>query len=384
MLNRRQALASLFAVASTGALGDTMNDAQGIPAKNAWQRAGVLRVAATWRDAGDLTTTWAGILSIEPAAPRVRIDWAQKLPSRAHGILVDSDGTLLVVAVRPGTWLLRLSAQGEILQRLDLESGGRYLAGHALAAHDGQWIYTTETDPRDDAGWLNVRDRRTFQSVAQWPTQGIDPHHLLLDATGDVVLANGGIRRTRNDAKRELDRMESSLVHLDGVTGEIKGQWRVADRRLSLRHLAWSQDAVNGRRLLGIGIQAEHAPERRSEAPTLAIWDGQSIAIPSHAADADGYAGDIAAAEGGFVITSNRVNSAVWWNHANAGRLTVVAKMQEAYALGSATGSDLSGGVLIAAARGVGLWHPRMPAMMLAWPRPMTLENHWAVLPREV
>jgi hypothetical protein len=34
----------------------------------------------------------------------------------------------------------------------------------------------------------------------------------------------------------------------------------------------------------------------------------------------------------------------------------------------------------MAAAKGIGRWHPQQPAAMLAWPAPMAFDNHWVVL----
>ena len=165
-----------------------------------------------------------------------------------------------------------------------------------------------------------------------------------LDASGALIVANGGIRRAAGDRKRDLDRMESSVARLDTATGQLLGQWRLQDPRLSLRHLAWSH-TMEGQPLLGIGLQAEHDdPARRSEAPVLALWDGAKLSIPTHATDADGYAGDICSAPlGGFLLSSNRTNSALWWRPDQPGRLWLVARLTEAYALGSHVSGRLTG-----------------------------------------
>ena len=384
-MNRRNALTALCAAAGVSGLHGTRLLAQEArsPPPNAWEAAGTLRIAATWREAGDPSGTRIGVLALEPAQRQVRILWSKPLPSRAHGIVVEPTGSLLVAAVRPGRWLQRYAPSGELLHQLTLDDRDtRHLAGHVLPAAAGTLLYTTETDARDDAGWISLRDARSFERLDQWRTHGVDPHHLLLDAQGHLVVANGGILRTRNDDKRELARMDSSLVRLHHASGELLGQWRLPDRRLSLRHLAWTRSTSGSPSLLGIGLQAEHdSIERRREAPPLAVWDGQRLSVPSHAAIAEGYAGDICAVDDGFVLSSNKVNGALWWHASQPGKLMIVAKMQEAYALDAASGTALAGGALIAAARGVGLWHPSLPAMMLPWPRPMALENHWAALP---
>lgn len=370
-----------------GALGGGSLGALGLPGAFAAGTAlepGGVRLGATWRGPRADSTPYAGVLRLDRQAARLETAWEAALPGRAHGLFAEADGSLLVVAVRPGAWMLRFDTGGRSVARLDLEPGaGRHLTGHVVASHDGRWLYTGETDPRDDSGWIAVRERASLREVAAWPTHGIEPHQLLVDASGALLVANGGIRRARGDGKRDLERMESSLVRLDPQSGARLGQWRLDDRRLSLRHLAWGAPAIDdGPPLLGIALQAEHDdPDRRRQAPALAVWDGRQLLVPSHAADAVGYAGDIAAAPGGgFVISSHRVDSALWWHPSQPGRLQRIARLTEAYALGSTGAGDRSGLVAIAAARGAALWHPTQPAALLPWPAPMALDNHWIVL----
>ncbi len=353
------------------------------PTGHATASAEVVRLAATWRGARTDSAHRAGVLQFDRAAQSLRIAWCGPLPGRAHGLLAETDGSVLVVAVRPGNWLLRFDAAGQPAERLALDpSTARHLTGHVAASVDGRWLYTGETNPRDDSGWIGVRDRRTLQQVDQWSTNGIEPHQLLVDPRGALLVANGGIRRERNDRKRALGRMASSLVRLDATSGGLLGQWRLDDPRLSLRHMAWSDTATESAPLLGLGIQAEHdGLDARRQAPVLAIWDGEGLSVPTHAGDAEGYAGDIAAAPGGgFVLSSHRVNSAFWWHPSDPGRLRQVAQLTAAYALGRTGPNHGTDAVAIAAARGAALWHPARAATLLPWPEPMALENHWIAL----
>jgi hypothetical protein len=68
----------------------------------------------------------------------------------------------------------------------------------------------------------------------------------------------------------------------------------------------------------------------------------------------------------------------MWWRHDRPSELTLVARLQEACALAASPGQP--GGVVISAARGIGRWHPAMPAAMLPWPEPMAVDNHWIAL----
>jgi uncharacterized protein len=275
-----------------------------------------------------------------------------------------------------------VDADGRVVQRRDLEDdeGGRFtLDGHVHPGPGGEWLYTTETERAHGEGWIGVRDARTLAKVAQWRTHGRDPHQLLVDVDGALLVANGGIPRTADGKKRDLDQMRSSLVRLHPERDELLGQWRLDDARLSLRHMAWN-NASGLERRLGVALQAEHDDlNRRRNAPVLALWDGQSLSIPSRDARCAGYAGDIAAGPGGgFILSGQRVGRGAMWHPDAPEALFTIAELTELCALAEA--GEPGGGVLIGAARGLASWHPSRPPAMFAWPRPMTPDNHWVVL----
>jgi hypothetical protein len=121
---------------------------------------------------------------------------ALDVPTRAHGVWAEAGGTLLAVARRPGDWLLRW--------RPDAAQGGKAIAwgwiepdrafnGHVIASPDGKRLYTTETNLETGQGLIGLRDAATLEKTGEWPTHGMDPHELLLDADGSLVVANGGI-----------------------------------------------------------------------------------------------------------------------------------------------------------------------------------------------
>lgn len=336
---------------------------------------GPLLLGAAWRGPRDGDPHHVGVLEADWARAEVRIRHAQPVPSRPHGLLAEADGALVAVALRPGAWIQRSDARGRLMQRVgaDADGGRTTFGGHAAASLDGRWLYTTETETSSGEGRIGVRDAATLRKVDEWPSHGIEPHQLLIDPDGHVVIAHGGIRRGPGDAKRELERMDPSFVRLDGRTGVLLGRWRLADPRLSIRHMAWSGEG--GERRLGLALQAEHDdPARRVEAPALAVWDGNALRAATRHAGAMGHAGDIApAAGGGFVISHAKAQRVWWWRPDAPDELTVVARLAEAYALAASDG----GAVVVAAARGVGRWHPAEPAALLPWPQPMALDNHW-------
>ena len=251
-----------------------------------------------------------------------------------------------------------------------------------VVSQGGDVLYTTETDGKIGTGRIGVRDRRTLKKLDEWASHGREPHQLLLDEDGHLMVANGGIPRTAADKKYDLHLMDSSLVRLDGKNGSLRRQWTLDDPRLSLRHLAWSRSPATGKTTLGIAMQAEHEEAaKRAAAPILAVLDGDTLSVPTRSNDGVGYAGDITAAlSGGFALSSNQAGLAQLWQPAAPDRLTPIVELQEAYALTSWDGPNPGGGVLVATALGLVRWHPTAKPLLLPWPQKMALDNHWALI----
>lgn len=371
---RRQFLNGLAALGAWSMLG---------PARAAaTEMAHSTRIAAAWRGPNADDPYFAGVFEADWPRKKLRIEHAVPLPTRPHGLLPESDGSLLVCGVRPGGWLLRMTPDGRIERQVSLadEPGDCRLNGHAIVSLGGDLIYTTETDQKTGQGRIGVRDRQSLRKVDEWASHGREPHQLLVDAEGRLLVANGGIPRTASDKKFDLHLMDSSLVRLDGRGGALQRQWTVDDRRLSLRHLAWSP-SPEGRMLLGVAIQAEHdSAAERNAAPILAVLDGDELRIPTRVADGAGYAGDICAAyNGGFALSNNRLGVAQLWHPAMPDRLTPIVELEEAYALSGWEGPD-SGGVLVSTGLGLVGWQPRAKPVFLPWPKPMAVDNHWMVI----
>ena len=322
-----------------------------------------------------------GALRVDWAPGRVSTEFAVTVPTLPHAIVPEPGGGFLAVATRPGTWMLRVDARGQVVHRLNMsdENDARTFDGHVIASHDGRWLYTGETDRTTGDGWVSVRDARDLRKVAERRTHGIDPHQILVDAQGKLLIANGGIPRTPTGAKRNLERMNPSLVRLDAESGEKLGEWSLRDKRLSPHHIAWNRPTgADTPTLLGLGLQAEHDdPARRRDAPLLAVWDGKELSIPSHAV-AEGYAGDVAAGpNGGFVLAAQRADTILLWQPQHAAELVVIGKVQNPCGLWSMEDAP---GVAIGGGLGLARWHPAEPADMLRWPAGMAAGNHWAIL----
>ena len=340
-------------------------------------------IGAAWRGPRDSDPNFAGTLIADWEARTLSFGYTVPLPSRPHGLMAEADGGLLVCCARPGTWMLRCDGQGKLMQHIDVQGEGECrLGGHVIASANGEQLYTTETDFSTGKGKIGVRDRRSLRKIAEWDTHGLDPHQLLLDAQGHLFVANGGIPRTPSDRKFDIHRMDASLVHIDSTNGSLLGKWKVHDPRLSLRHMAWSRAPQDPDALLGIAMQAEHDLEaERRLAPILAVFDGDSLSIPTHENDGIGYAGDIAPAlHDGFALSSHQADIANLWHPGLPERMRPIIELKAPYAMAGWQGAQDGGGVLVATAYGLGSWHPSTPPNLLPWPEPMALDNHWIVM----
>lgn len=305
-LSRRQALALLGATLAP------------LPAaaRTAQAQDGALQLAAAWQAADGGYRIGTVAAPVQGHGPLQALH-ALEVPTRAHGVCALADGSMVAAARRPGDWLVRWhpgSATEPVWHWVDAT---RSFNGHVIASADGRHLYTTETDVDTGASLIAQRDAHSLETVAEWPTPGIDAHELLWappDATTGrptLIVANGGVPTAPETGrvKRDLHTMDSSLVRLDGTTGALLGQWRLQDRRLSLRHLAWNAD----RTVLGIALQAEHDDTAaRQAAPILALFDGRSLrtaAAPDAVAQRiHGYGGSIAATRAGWAVSCPRAD----------------------------------------------------------------------------
>ncbi len=372
-MHRRHALKTLSAFAALAAL----------PRFALAKQTHQALVGAAWRGPKPGDPYFAGTLAADWDTLKVNIRYAVPLPGRAHDVLATPDGGLIVAAYRFGNWILRCDSQGKVMQRINLGSEGKGLScGHATYSPDGKLVYVTGDDMPTRRGRIVVRDADTLKKLDEWDTGGTDPHQVVIDHEGHLYVGNGGVlRKPENDQRLDLATMDSSLTKLDGRTGHLLDKWQLDDRRLSLRHMAWSKPSNEAGALLGIGLQAEHDDEAtRLGAPILAVFDGKKLTTPTHVADGKGYSGNVAPAHrGGFMLTSTS-DKAMLWHPGIPEKLATVVDMKETYALAPWPGSDSKGGSLIATAIGLVRWHPTDKSLILPWPQPMALDNHWVLI----
>lgn len=283
---------------------------------SAWASTAVQppRVLTAWREGEQ---SWAGMWTPGQVAKGVA------LPARAHQLLavpVNAERPqlqALVLARRPGEYLLRMDPlRGIALQWHTMEED-RYLGGHAVLAADGQRFFTTESDGETGQGLIAERDIHTLEKLREFSSGGIGPHALIMESEGTLLVANGGILNLPETgrSKRNMGRMDSNLTRLDAHSGAVLDQYRLQDDALSLRHLALAPDGT-----VGIALQAEHSlPQARQAAPALALLQGHTLRTVDWAATQlplawDGYAGDVCFANGRFWTSAPHAGWLASWS----------------------------------------------------------------------
>jgi len=331
------------------------------------------RFGAAWDD--DQGHHHIGLLARE--GEKLRVVASVEMPTRAHGLAWEPDGRLLATARRPGDWLLRWSPEGTAKPQWQWTEPDRRTTGHTLRDPDGAIIYSVEADVDTAQCVVVARDAASLAVRAEYPTGGIDAHMLVLTAAGDLLVANGGVPTVPEAGRQrgDMDRMASSLVLLrrprrgrlrgEGA-GETLGQWRLADARLSLRHMTRHASGV-----VGIALQAEHddASARRA-APVLALFDGQRLRTADLPKSLNGYGGDITLTGDGFAVSTPRANGVARWSA--EGRWQGFETLTEACALCADDTGWWAGGV------GTAVAHRPAAAQIVGLPT-LRLDNHWVL-----
>jgi hypothetical protein len=246
------------------------------------------------------------------------------LPNRAHQVqrlhpALGLPAQALAVARRPGETLLRFDTRSaRAVQWLDIEDA-RAFCGHAAYALDGSLLYTSETSTDDGAGTIAVRHPLHLHKLREFSSGGLDPHAILVEPDGSLLVANGGLLHLPETGRVKLNRphMDASLMRLDPATGQIRQAWRLDDPFLSLRHLARAPDGT-----VAIALQAEHTdPASRRQAPLLALLDASGLRAVPLAVPLEGYGGDVAFVPGRnatqddrFVVSATRAGQLAWWS----------------------------------------------------------------------
>jgi uncharacterized protein len=100
-----------------------------------------VHLAAAWEHQGSFHI---GVLSTQDGAGQaLQVHAALGVPTRAHGLYVLPDGSVLTTARRPGDWLVRWRPGDGSEPQWLWQDGDRSFNGHVLASADGQRLYTT-------------------------------------------------------------------------------------------------------------------------------------------------------------------------------------------------------------------------------------------------
>lgn len=222
-----------------------------------------------------------------------------RVPMRAHGCTVHpiDPNRVLFFARRPGTQAFELDRTTLRVRTVFTTQPGQHLAGHGAYSADGLFVFTPEHDYERSRGVVVVRDARTFAVVGEMDTHGIDPHEIAWLPDGQSLLvANGGIMTHPRTFRRKLNipSMDPSLCVLDANSGECKGQWRLPDHLLSIRHVAMTSDGTTA-----IGLQYEG---NKAQAPGIvALYRASQLRLLTAPAEEtrrfQGYVASIAISE---------------------------------------------------------------------------------------
>ena len=267
--------------------------------------------------------------------------WFQHaLPGRAHHVAVpvaaplathQESGIYIVMARRPGNWMVVGDLKsGELLQTIELPEN-RHFYGHGIFSADGQQFFTVENDldnPEGDSGlvgvWnLDVLNKQPMLSrVGEFSTHGVGPHELvLMPDQQTLAVANGGIR-TGSDSGREklnTETMKPSLSYLDSKNGVLLEQVFLPDEfhQCSIRHLDVNKNGqvavamqFEGPAFMDVPLVAFHKQGLAFELPDIPLHEQQQMKQ---------YCGSVRFDESGqyLAVSCPRGNRITFWNVAS-------------------------------------------------------------------
>lgn len=234
------------------------------------------------------------------------------LPERGHGVATNKRFRHGVAfARRPGTFFVVFDYQTGEVVNVRSANVKRHFYGHGVYSNDGQWLYVTEGERDTSKGIIGVYDVVAgYEKVAEFTNFGLGPHEVIMMPNDTLAIGVGGVH-TDGRTSLNLSTMTPSLSYLDR-NGELIEQQTLADRHLSIRHLAH-----DGSETVLCGQQYRGEPD---EYPALlAIHKkGESLtsleAEPEQWARFNHYIASIAATEDWILATSPRGNCYGIWS----------------------------------------------------------------------
>jgi len=255
------------------------------------------------------------------------------LPARGHGMAVrPGSNECVVLARRPGTFLLVVDGEsGRLVRRVETPADRHYY-GHGVFDPEGRLLYATENAFEQGRGVIGVYDSADgYRRVGELPSHGVGPHELRFRSDGQtLVVANGGIR-THPDlgrAKLGLPEMAPNLAYIEASSGQLLDAFAppTSLRQLSIRHLDITPDDK-----VCIGMQWQ-GPAKLAP-PLVAVHQGEEQLRLRQAPEPiqqamRNYCGSVRCDGSGewFAVSAPRGNLITFWSTASGrclGRATV-------------------------------------------------------------
>ena len=225
-----------------------------------------------------------------------------------------------MMARRPGQCGIEMTLPNGHLRERFSNQENREFQGHACFSGDGKILFTSEMDATNGEGKIGRRDAETFAWLGEFDSYGIEPHELKLMPDGiTLVIANGGLLTDTTDGRTttNLDSMNSSLVYINSLTGELIERRQLAESKASIRHLDVASDGT-----VAIAIQVQRqALNHQNRVPLTGIHrQGHDIvtldAPETLMLNLQDYIGSVAIhnKERIAAFTSPRGNLAVFWH----------------------------------------------------------------------
>ena len=193
------------------------------------------------------------------------------MPARLHGFARrPASDEAVVFERRPGRSAYVFTRRsGQLLYRIQ-SAEGRHFQGHGAFSRSGTVLYATENDFGRGRGTIGIYMANDgYRRAGEFDSGGIGPHEIIsLNRRDALVVANGGVltHPETGRAKRNLDTMQTSLVMLDSVSGQVLDRFEpdTGHRQLSIRHLDVSGDD-------SVGFAAQYYGNTEDQPPLVGI-----------------------------------------------------------------------------------------------------------------
>jgi uncharacterized protein len=224
-LSRRQWLLAMAATVGAGALW--------------WQQSTPDKCSDIFLSPGKLRTGKAFVAAFNAQGElRYRLTTAEEY----HGVALSPQRQeALVVPTQDALPALLLEVSSGALKHALMPPADCHFTGHACVSKNGERLFTAENAFHQGVGQIGVWQAQSGKRLGAWSSGGVGPHELgLLSDNRTLVVANGGIKTHPDSGKQELNVADfsSSLTYLDSHNGQVLESHALANRQLSIRHLA--------------------------------------------------------------------------------------------------------------------------------------------------